>query len=108
MNDRGQIMIIFALVIATIVISLSVLYTQNLLAGLETTKTMFAYPKEEIRNLEEIADDSILRNNYTLILPQIKVFCGEKGYVCTIIRTVDGKYYVKFVSKEVDYEGLED
>ncbi|WP_456468122.1 hypothetical protein [Archaeoglobus sp.] len=108
LNEKGQMMILFSLVVASIVVTLSVLYSQNLIAGIETSNTMFAYPKEIIRNLEEIksyaASNQSIRNQIENIRYQIKIFCAEKGYVCSIEQE-NGKYYVKFVSKEVEYEG---
>ena len=58
--DRAQILILFALVVAGIIVGLSVVYTQNLLAGMETSRTLLVFPKEEIRNLREIVENEYL------------------------------------------------
>ncbi len=56
MNERGQVIILFALLVSGIIISLSVIHAQNLLAGMESSRTIMVFPKEEIRNLRDIAE----------------------------------------------------
>lgn len=59
MNNRGQILIIFSLVVATILAAISVLHAQNLLAGMESSRTLLVFPKDEIRNLRGIAEEGM-------------------------------------------------
>ena len=56
MNDRGQLIILFALIVSGIIVTLSVVYTQNILAGMESSRTIMVFPKEEIRNLRDIIE----------------------------------------------------
>ena len=56
MNERGQVIILFALLVSGIIISLSSKHAQNLLAGMESSRTIMVFPKEEIRNLRDIAE----------------------------------------------------
>ncbi len=56
MNERGQVIILFALIVSGIIISLSVIHAQNLLAGMESSRTIMVFPKEEIRNLRDIVE----------------------------------------------------
>ncbi|MDK2877275.1 MAG: hypothetical protein PWQ22_1685 [Archaeoglobaceae archaeon] len=44
MNDRGQILIIFALAVATLLATISVLHAQNILAGMESSRTLMVFP----------------------------------------------------------------
>ncbi|MCX7959852.1 MAG: hypothetical protein N3B13_12490, partial [Deltaproteobacteria bacterium] len=44
-----------------IILSLSYLYAQNIIAGIESSRTMLAFPKEEIRNLNaDIMQNSVI------------------------------------------------
>jgi len=60
MNERGQVIILFALIVSGIIVALSVVYTQNLLAGMESSRAVMVFPKEEIRNLRDIVENEFI------------------------------------------------
>ncbi len=60
MNDRGQLIILFALIVSGIIVTLSVIYTQNILAGMESSRIIMVFPKEEIRNLRDIVEEDFI------------------------------------------------
>ncbi len=57
MNERGQVIILFALIVSGIIVTLTVVYTQNLLAGMESSRAVMVFPKEDIRNLRDIVEN---------------------------------------------------
>jgi len=111
MNDKGQILILFTLVVATIIISISVLHAQNILAGMETSRTMMLFPKDEIRNLKDLAEIAVKKMPSTKwdeysqeIYDQIRVLYSQKGVYGDLIIVDSGKkVIVNFVSADVEY-----
>uniref|UniRef100_A0A7J2TG98 Uncharacterized protein n=1 Tax=Archaeoglobus fulgidus TaxID=2234 RepID=A0A7J2TG98_ARCFL len=111
MNDKGQILILFTLVVATIIISISVLHAQNILAGMETSRTMMLFPKDEIRNLKDLAEIAVKKMPSTKwdeysqeIYEQIRVLYSQKGVYGDLIIVDSGKkVIVNFVSADVEY-----
>lgn len=98
MNDKGQILILFTLVVATIIISISVLHAQNILAGMETSRTMMLFPKDEIRNLKDLAEIAVKKMPSTKwdeysqeIYEQIRVLYSQKGVYGDLIIVDSGK-----------------
>ncbi|AIY89541.1 hypothetical protein [Geoglobus acetivorans] len=59
MNDRGQLIITMALLISILLIGLSYVYSQNLLAGTETSISQLNFPKNDIRYLKRIAVEEL-------------------------------------------------
>jgi hypothetical protein len=111
MKDRGQILILFTLVVSTIIISISVLHAQNILAGMETSRTMMLFPKEEIRNLKDLADVAVKKmpsarwQEYSQeIYDQIRTLYSQKGVYGDLIIVENGnKVILNFVSADVEY-----
>ena len=58
-DSRGQIIITMALMIAILLAGLSYVYSQNLLAGTESSITQLNFPKNEIRDLRRIAVEEL-------------------------------------------------
>ncbi len=54
-NEKAQIIIILALFISVLLAELSLVYTQNILAGMESSTTQLTFPKYAIENLRKIA-----------------------------------------------------
>lgn len=89
MNERGQMIILFALVVSGIIVSLSVIYTQNILAGMESSRAIMVFPKEEIRNLRDIVENDFVEqmdlkkyefDEYTYnISRDIRLLYAQKG-----------------------------
>lgn len=95
MNESGQMILIFSAAVVVIVLSLSYIYAQNLIAGMESSRTMLAFPKEEIRNLMEIcqnADDEVE------VQEQIAILCAKNGWICYV-----SKDKVEFKNSEVEF-----
>ncbi|MDI9610086.1 MAG: hypothetical protein QFX36_02035 [Archaeoglobales archaeon] len=92
MNEKGQMILLFAAAVVVIILSLSYLYAQNIIAGIESSRTMLSFPKEEIRNLVEIQTDIVE------IQKQIGILCAKNGWVCHI--SMDK---VEFKNVEVSY-----
>ena len=111
MKDRGQVLILFTLLVATIIISISVLHAQNILAGMETSRTMILSPKEEIRNLKDLAEISVKKMPLTRwedysqdIYNQIRLLYSQKGVYGDLIISEQGKkVIINFVSGDVEY-----
>jgi hypothetical protein len=59
-DENGQILIIMALLISVLLAGLSLLYTQNLLAGTESALTQLNFPKNEIRDLNRIVEEQLV------------------------------------------------
>ncbi len=105
--DRAQILILFALIVAGIIVGLSVVYTQNLLAGMETSRTLLVFPKEEIRNLREIVENEYLKvagsdifENFTSSIDrQIRILYAQKGSYAEVSGVPAG--YLSFRAKIV-------
>ncbi|MFN3383417.1 MAG: hypothetical protein ACK401_00800 [Archaeoglobaceae archaeon] len=93
MNERGQMILLFSAVVVVIVLSLSYIYAQNLIAGMESSRTMLAFPKEEIRNLMEIS-----ANTNSEVQEQIAILCAKNGWVCYVSRDK-----VEFKNAEVEF-----
>lgn len=114
LDEKGQMIILFTLFIATIVISVSALHAQNILAGMESSRTMVLFPKDEIYNLRDLAGmacDSNIMGKYLdklwysqNISDQIKALYSQKGvYGDIIIVESDKKVILNFVSGDVEY-----
>ncbi|MFP3909770.1 MAG: hypothetical protein ACLFVI_04060 [Archaeoglobaceae archaeon] len=58
-DDSGQVIILLSLIMVFILSSVSVLHAQNILAGMESSRTLMVFPKNDIRNLQEIVEDDI-------------------------------------------------
>jgi len=54
-DNRGQIIIIMTLFISVLLAELSLVYTQNILAGMESSTAQLTFPKYQIENLRRIA-----------------------------------------------------
>lgn len=95
-NEKGQMILLFAFVVVIVILTLSYVYAQNVIAGIESSRAMMAFPKEEIRNLEYI------RTNYRDVLsevnPELQELCAKNGWVCYV-----GVNKIEFKSVEVDY-----
>lgn len=101
MDEKGQMILLFAFVVVIVVLTLSYVYAQNIIAGVESSRAMLAFPKEEIRNLEEIQKE--IKNNFGVVgvgevNSQIKTLCAKNGWVCYV-----GIDKVEFKNVEVDY-----
>ncbi|MCS7143933.1 MAG: hypothetical protein NZ879_02805 [Archaeoglobaceae archaeon] len=111
MNERGQVLILFTLMISIIIISISVLHAQNILAGMETSRTMILFPKEEIRNLKDLSDIAIKKlptarwSEYSMdIYNQTRVLYSQKGvYGDLIIIDSGNRIIINFISGDVEY-----
>lgn len=121
MNSKGQIMILFALAVAIILASISVLHAQNLLAGFESSRTLMVFPKDDIRNLRVVAEREFAKyygyqigefyeKSYN-ISKQIKQLYSQKGVYADVIAyqaspNIVECYYVRmvYISGDVKYE----
>ncbi len=56
-DDSGQVLIIIALIVSILLAGLSLIYTQNLLAGTESALTQLSFPKNEIRELNRVVEE---------------------------------------------------
>ena len=97
-DRKGQMILLFAFVIVIVVLTLSYVYAQNIIAGIETSRALLAFPKEEIRNLIEIQDRFKTSAEIGRINEEIRLLCAERGWVCYI-----GPNKVEFKSVEVEY-----
>lgn len=95
MNNSGQMILVFAAAVIGIILSLSYIYAQNMIAGIESSRKMLVFPKEEIRNLLEIRDTG---NVNTDVQEQLKILCAKKGWVCYV-----SKDKVEFKNAEVEF-----
>ncbi|WP_202319071.1 hypothetical protein [Archaeoglobus neptunius] len=94
-DSKGQMILLFAFVTVVVILTLSYIYAQNVIAGIESSRALMVFPKEEIRNLVEI------QQKYgTSINPDIQKLCAINGWVCYI-----GIDKVEFKNVEVDYCG---
>ncbi len=100
MDEKGQMIILFAAVVVVIIVSVAYLNAQNIIAGMESSRTMLAYPKEEIRNLREIREEvtGTLGNVPTDVNRQIEILCAKNGWLCNIKNNI-----VVFKNVEVCY-----
>ncbi len=100
-DKKGQIIIIIALFISVLLAELSLVYTQNILAGMESSTTQLTFPKYPIENLRKIALVD-LKNyakskpsgflNYALKLnEQVEALYAEHGCYASI-NILDVKY----------------
>ncbi|MEM0203697.1 MAG: hypothetical protein QXO16_07375 [Archaeoglobaceae archaeon] len=94
MNEKGQMILIFSAAVVVIVLSLSYIYAQNLIAGMESSRTMLAFPKEEIRNLMEISPSV----DSDEVQKQIEILCAKNGWICYV-----SKEKVEFKNAEVSF-----
>lgn len=119
MNNKGQIIILFSLIVAGIIAFLSALHAQNVLAGMETSRTLMVFPKEEIRNLKEIAENDIREVffNYDLNIDefynftdslknQLNLLYAQKGVYAdvTVFKVSENSYNVQIVYLSQDLE----
>ncbi len=95
-SEKGQIILLFAFIIVIIILTLSYVHAQNVIAGMESSRTMLAYPKEEIRNLVEIQQCYSSHTSY--INRDIQILCAAHGWVCYV-----GVDKVEFKNAEVEY-----
>lgn len=110
-SEKGQILILFTLMISIIIISISVLHAQNILAGMETSRTMMLFPKEEIRNLKDLADVAVKKmpavrwSEYSVdIYNQTRLLYSQKGvYGDLIIIDSGNRVIINFISGDVEY-----
>jgi len=58
-NENGQIIVILAVIISILLSGLSLLYSQNMLAGNEAAYTQLTFPKNEIQNLRTMTLDEL-------------------------------------------------
>lgn len=93
LNERGQMILLFALVVTIVILTLSYVYAQNIIAGIESTRAMMAFPKEEIRNLRDIRD-----SGYYDVNRDLQILCAKNGWICYVSLN-----RVEFKSVEVDY-----
>ncbi len=57
--NKGQMIVIMALIVAILLTGLSYVYSQNLLAGTESSITQLNFPKNEIRDLRAIVIEQL-------------------------------------------------
>ena len=94
-DNKGQMILLFAFVVVIVILTLSYTYAQNVIAGIESSRALMVFPKEEIRNLVEI------QQKYgPSVNPEIQKLCAKNGWVCYI-----GIDKVEFKNVEVDYCG---
>ncbi len=126
-DERGQIIIILALFISVLLAELSLVYTQNILAGMESSTTQMTFPKYAIENLRHIALVDLKKyaeNNPSgfleyakMIDKQITEIYAKKGCYASI-DIIDVKYTssdtiscytvrITFFNSGVDYEDTE-
>ena len=99
MDERGQMIVLFAAVAIVVIISIAYLHAQNVIAGMESSRTMLAYPKEEIRNLKELRGQvKLTGGNIGYVNNQIVVLCAQKGWLCEMDNSI-----VVFKNVEVCY-----
>ena len=96
MDDRAQAIILFSLVISTVILTLGYLHAMNMISGVESSRAMLAYPKEEIRNLREVKKDAGMY--ISDVNDQVQVLCARKGWICNIAIN-----RIEFKNVEVDY-----
>ncbi len=102
MDDRGQAIILFSLIVIAIITSIAYYHAQDIASGVESTRAMLSYPKEEIHNIREIWIE--VRSNSTLkaympeVDEQFEKLCATKGWLCNL---QFGKF--EFKSVEVSY-----
>ncbi len=97
-NEKGQMILLFAAAVVVIILSISYVYAQNIIAGIESSKTMLAFPKEEIRNLCELASSSSTSTDE--VVRQVRILCAKNGWVCNY----NYPYRVEFKNLEVEYD----
>jgi hypothetical protein len=56
-DDKGQIIVILAVIISILLASLSLLYAQNILAGNESAYSQLSSSSHEIENLRDMIDE---------------------------------------------------
>lgn len=119
-DERAQMLVFFSLIVATIIAYLSVLHAQNMLAGIETSRTLMVFPKEEIRNLKVVGERGIMMfiddpapvfmNKTSNISDQIKLLYARKGVYGDVIAFTKSElcYSVRitYVSGEVEFSDL--
>ncbi|RLI88714.1 MAG: hypothetical protein DRO98_02565 [Archaeoglobales archaeon] len=122
LSDKGQMIILFSLVVAGIIASLSALHAQNVLAGMETSRTLMVFPKEEIRNLKDIAENDIhyvffnykldkgefYRNFTDSLKKQLNLLYAQRGVYAelTVFRANQNVSYnvqIVYLSQEIEY-----
>jgi len=122
LSDKGQMIILFSLVVAGIIASLSALHAQNVLAGMETSRTLMVFPKEEIRNLKDIAENDVhyvffnykldkgefYRNFTDSLKKQLNLLYAQRGVYAelTVFRANQNVSYnvqIVYLSQEIEY-----
>ncbi len=103
-DERGQVLILFSLIVATLIASLSILHAQNLIAGVESSRAFLSFPKDEVRNLKYIVKldfghlDSDAEEN---LIDQIKLLYAAKGTYVDVERVSSSKYKLVYSNTEV-------
>ncbi len=123
-DDRGQVMILLSLIMVFVLSSVSILHAQNILAGMESSRTLMVFPKNDIRNLQEIAQEDIrqeMNKDYTPttqefnqfsedIRSQINTIYAQKGVYADLIvfqANPDSKSFnvrIIYLSGELEYK----
>ena len=75
-DEKGQIIIILALIVSILLAGLSLVYTQNILAGTESGITQLSFPKNEIRDLKIIATEKL--KEYATLSPENFLYYSEE------------------------------
>jgi len=103
-NESGQVLILFSLIMATLIASLSILHAQNLIAGVESSRAFLSFPKDEIRNLKMIARldfQHLDRNAEEDVIEQIKLLHASKGTYVDFEIISDNHYRLVYSNSEV-------
>ncbi|RLI79711.1 hypothetical protein DRP05_02900 [Archaeoglobales archaeon] len=108
-DNRGQVLIIFSLLITTVIASLAILHAQNLLAGVESSRALMVFPKEDIRNLRQIGKSEL--PNYIVyeddLNKQIEMLYALHGFYGSVEKVYEEYNYYKmrvmFSNSEVEY-----
>ncbi|AEA46150.1 hypothetical protein [Archaeoglobus veneficus] len=75
-DEKGQIVIILALVVSILLAGLSLVYTQNILAGTESGVTQLSFPKDAIRDLRELALEKL--KEYATLSPESFLYYAKQ------------------------------
>lgn len=97
LDNKGQVMILFSLLIVAILASLSILHAQNILAGMESSRTLMVFPKNEIRNLRDIVENDV-RGKFGVSKQQFDEFATELRSQINFIYAQKGVYADLIVS----------
>jgi|GEM_PF-2423605 hypothetical protein len=113
-NERGQVLILFSLIVASLIASLSILHAQNLIAGVESSRAFLSFPKDEIRNLKYIAKldfPHLDENAEENLINQIKILYASKGTYVDFEMISSEHYKLVYSNSEVyfyEYLSIQD